>query len=68
MLEPIYLLTALFARGAKADISARGTKRVKTPCLVSTPELSDRSVKFNLVGTASCDTVGLLAVFICNEP
>jgi hypothetical protein len=29
MLEPIYRLVALFARGAKADISARGTKRVE---------------------------------------
>jgi hypothetical protein len=28
-LEPIYRLAALFARRAKADISARGTKRVK---------------------------------------
>jgi hypothetical protein len=26
--EPIYRLAALFARGAKADISALGTKRV----------------------------------------
>jgi hypothetical protein len=29
-LEPMYRLAALFARRAKADISARGTKRVKT--------------------------------------
>jgi hypothetical protein len=28
MPEPIYRLAALFARGAKANISARGTKRV----------------------------------------
>jgi hypothetical protein len=29
--EPIYRLAALFARGAQADISARGTKRGKHP-------------------------------------
>jgi hypothetical protein len=28
MLEPVYRLAALFARGAKADTSARGTKSV----------------------------------------
>jgi hypothetical protein len=30
-LEPIYRLAALFAQGAKADISARGTKGLMSP-------------------------------------
>jgi hypothetical protein len=50
-LEPIYWLTALFARGAKADISAHGTKRVKARggADKSVAQLTSRCHKIELI-------------------
>jgi hypothetical protein len=58
MLESIYRLTAFFAQGAKADISARGTKRLKkSVCLFNYSEIKHIILDFKLLSSSECCTL-----------